>query len=85
MSIIESLALKTPVIAVNCKSGPAEIIQNRQNGLLVPNYDSEALANAIKLLVEDSYLYDICKKNAVPSIWHLSISNISAQWEQILS
>jgi len=84
MSIIESLALQTPVIAVDCTSGPSEIIQNEKNGLLVPNYNPTALANAISLLAEDEILYDICKNNAVKSIGHLSVQNISAQWKQIL-
>lgn len=85
MSIIESLACGTPVVSVDCKSGPNEIIQNRNNGLLVPNHNSKALSEAISQFVEDDNLYDICKQNAVKSVAHLSIENISAQWQQILS
>lgn len=83
--IIESLALGTPVVAVNCKSGPAEIIVNEQNGLLVENFNSRALTNAMNRFVEEPILYDICKNNASKSVEHLSLENISKQWQQLLS
>lgn len=85
MAIIESLALETPVVAVNCNSGPAELIVNEQNGLLVPNYNSQALAEAFKRLVSDSNLYHICKTNAKSSILQLSIDKIALKWQQTLS
>lgn len=85
MSIIESLAIGTPVIAVDCNSGPAEVISNEFNGLLVKNYNPNALAIAMNRLVEDKDLYQICKDNAPKSIEHLSIENISKQWNQILA
>ena len=84
MSVIESLALGVPVISVDCQSGPAEIIQNEKNGLLIPNHNSAALATAIVRLVEDANLYDICKSNAAASVAHLSVENTARQWQQIL-
>ncbi len=85
MSIIESLALGIPVIAVNCNSGPAEIVINEYNGLLVENHNVNALSNALNRFVDENILYDICKNNASKSVEHLSLDNISKQWQQILS
>ncbi|MFT3796803.1 glycosyltransferase [Flavobacterium sp.] len=85
MMLIESLALGVPVVSVDCQSGPKEIIQNGQNGLLVPNHDAHVLAQAIHKLATDSNLYDICKQNAATSVAHLSVENISRQWQQILT
>ena len=84
MSVIESLALKTPVVSVDCHSGPSEIIVNEYNGLLVPNHDVNALAQAIARFAEDQNLYDICKNNAGKSVAHLSPEMIAKQWSQIL-
>ncbi len=67
-SILESLALGTPVISVDCKSGPNEIIQNNLNGLLIENDNSEALAQAMNLLFEDKELYLQCKNNSKLSV-----------------
>ena len=46
--ILESLAIGTPVISVDCETGPSELIQNEENGLLVKNYDVIAFSNAIE-------------------------------------
>ncbi len=45
--IIEALACGVPVVSTNCKSGPAEILENGKYGTLVPVGDPEALAHAI--------------------------------------
>lgn len=84
LSILESLALGTPVIAVDCNSGPREIIQNEYNGLLVENNNAKAFAEAINRFVDDSKLYDFCKKNASESVKHLSLKNIAVQWKNLI-
>ncbi len=45
--IVESLAAGTPVVSVDCQSGPAEILENGRYGRLVPVGDDMALARAI--------------------------------------
>lgn len=85
MSIVESLALGTPVVAVDCKSGPREIIIDKYNGLLVENYNVKNLAGAFNRMFADRELYTFCKDNAAKSVAHLSIETISKQWETILS
>mgnify|MGYP006225609127 FL=1 len=45
--VTESLALGTPVVATDCKSGPNEITQQGKYGRLVPVGDEQALAEAI--------------------------------------
>ena len=46
-ALIEALALGTPVVATNCKSGPKEVLQEGRYGSLVPVGDPAALAEAI--------------------------------------
>ncbi|MCF7560422.1 glycosyltransferase [Sabulilitoribacter multivorans] len=84
MVLIESLACETPVISVDCKSGPKEIIKHENNGLLVENHNPEALAKAFDSFVLDKELYHNCKKNAKSSINKFSIENISKEWEKLL-
>lgn len=84
LSIVESLAMGTPVVSVDCKSGPSEIIKNEYNGLLVENDNPNSLALAMSRFIDDSDLYDFCKKNASSSVEHLSLKSISKQWESIL-
>ncbi|MDY0392056.1 MAG: glycosyltransferase [Candidatus Bipolaricaulis sp.] len=46
-ALIEALALGTPVVATDCPSGPAEILEDGKWGRLVPVGDDAALAEAI--------------------------------------
>ncbi|AOC93556.1 N-acetylgalactosamine-N,N'-diacetylbacillosaminyl-diphospho-undecaprenol 4-alpha-N-acetylgalactosaminyltransferase [Flavobacterium anhuiense] len=85
LSVIESLALGTPVVAVDCNSGPREIIQNEFNGLLVEDHNTKDLAEAMNRFVDDAELYRFCKQNAVESVKHLSLKHISDQWKKLLN
>jgi glycosyltransferase involved in cell wall biosynthesis len=85
MSIVESLAVGTPVISVDCETGPSEIIQNDFNGLLVENHNEKALAEAIKKIIEDDNLYQNCKNNAQKSVEHLSLKIVAQQWQELLN
>ncbi|MEP6806598.1 MAG: glycosyltransferase [Flavobacterium sp.] len=84
LSIIESLALGTPVIAVDCPSGPREVIQNEFNGLLVEKNNPKAFAFALNRFVVDHKLYDFCKSNASQSVEHLSLDNIAKKWKNLI-
>ena len=84
MSLVESLAAGTPVISVDCQTGPKEIIRNNFNGLLVENHNENALSEAIKAMIEDEKLYQTCKNNAQKSVEHLSLTTIAQQWKQLL-
>lgn len=82
--ILESLACETPVIAFDCASGPREMIQHKENGLLVANQDIEKLAEAMNLLEEDENLYRYCKQNALRSVQSFSVSTIGKQWLDLM-
>jgi len=51
--LVEALACATPVVATDCPSGPAEILQYGRVGPLVPVNDSPALAEGIRGVLDD--------------------------------
>lgn len=84
MVLIEALACETPVVSYDCPTGPSEIIQHQQNGLLVENGNIQALTAAIKRMYDDKVLYKRCKANARKSVSHLSFENIKTQWKKLI-
>lgn len=80
--LIEALSVGTPVVSVDCQSGPKEIIRQEKNGLLVPNNATDALANAMTRMYTDEELYNQCKAFAKESVQHLTMGHIAKQWEE---
>jgi glycosyltransferase involved in cell wall biosynthesis len=54
--IVEAMALGLPVISTDCPSGPAEIIDDKKNGILVAVRDENELAQAILNVLTDREL-----------------------------
>jgi len=53
--LLEALASKLPVVAVNATCIP-ELVINGQNGFLVPPRDTDALADCITTIINDQSL-----------------------------
>lgn len=82
--LLESLACRTPVVSFDCQSGPKEIIQHKQNGLLVENQNFEELTRALSEMVRNSSLYDKCKANCLNSLSRFSMESIGKQWKKYI-
>ncbi|WP_144637729.1 glycosyltransferase [Bordetella genomosp. 13] len=53
LALVEALCLGVPVVATDCPSGPAEILQDGRFGELVPVGDAAAVARVIGALARD--------------------------------
>lgn len=84
MVLPEALSCGTPVVSVDCESGPNEVIIHGKNGLLVGNYEIKGFVNALNSIIFDKTLYQQCKQNARSSVEHLSMESIGNQWQQLL-
>lgn len=84
MVLLESLSLGTPVISVDCKSGPSEIVINKVNGLLIKNHDKSALVNALNSFIFDAELNKNCKENSQNSVEQFSLKEITKDWREII-
>ncbi|WP_430934936.1 glycosyltransferase [Saccharicrinis sp. 156] len=82
--LVEALRLGTPVVSVDCQTGPSEIVKNEENGLLIENHNYHALAAAMTRMYEDEELYNKCKKNAACSVSHLHPDSIAHEWDTLL-
>lgn len=83
--LLEAMACGLPCISTNCPSGPSEIIQNNETGLLVPVNDAATLAKAIKSLITDKTLRLKLSEAAKIRAQDFSVPKITSQYEQVIS
>ena len=81
---VEALAVGTPVVAT-AVGGVPEVVHDGQNGLLVPPNDPEALAHALRRILEDDDLRDHLAANAQSSVAAIGRDTVYARLEQILA
>lgn len=81
--LVEALSNSCASIATNCPTGPKEIIENEQNGLLVKNENIEDMSNAIDRLYFNEELKNKFRKNSQESIEHLKVERIAKEWLKI--
>ena len=62
--LIQAMAVGTPVVSTDCKSGPAEILENGKWGRLVPVGDTDALAKAMLDTLYDKKHPDVKRRAA---------------------
>jgi glycosyltransferase involved in cell wall biosynthesis/peptidoglycan/xylan/chitin deacetylase (PgdA/CDA1 family) len=62
--IVEALSCGVPVVSTDCRSGPAEILENGRYGMLVPVGDAEALARAMLDSLDSTHDKEALKRRA---------------------
>ena len=83
MVLIEAMTAGLPVVAFDCPTGPAELLDGGRCGVLVPLGDSAALADSIRRLVSDEperrRLADVAAERALD----YDPATRARQWEQL--
>lgn len=82
MVLLESMSCGTPAVAFDVRVGPAAVINDGENGFLIPDRDEDLFAKkVIELLCEDGVYSENCKKRAED----FSEEKIMAQWAELLN
>ncbi|MBT8763036.1 glycosyltransferase family 4 protein [Desulfohalobiaceae bacterium Ax17] len=82
--LIEAMAFGCAVVSFDCPYGPNEIIQDGVNGLLIENQNSQALAGAIKKLIDDQVLREKLSQEALKVRETYHIKKIIGAWEEVI-
>lgn len=85
MVMIEAMACGLPVVSFDYKCGPKDIIQTGINGLLVPNGDIQALADAMMKVMEDEAYRKMLSQNARKVVDTYSEQAVMSQWIRLFT
>jgi glycosyltransferase involved in cell wall biosynthesis len=83
--LLEAMSKGMGVVAFDCPTGPADIVDDHRNGILVPAEDVEALSHGIREIVEDEELRRRAAAAAVETAQEFTIEAIGPQWEALLA
>lgn len=84
-SIMEAMALGIPVISTDCPcGGPATLIRDGENGLLIPVGDAYALADAMRQILSNPVLEHKLGENAYKITEELNPEKVDNQWKKYL-
>lgn len=82
--VIEALALGTPVVSTDCRSGPREILEGGQLGRLVPIQDPKALAAAIATTLDEAHT-PVLAERLQPYRQAAAVDNYIRLFERVLA
>lgn len=84
-ALLEAMALGLPCISTNWKpGGVVDIIDNRENGIIVPCNDADLLSKAMDELLENQKLANNYSKKAIETSKKFYPQKIYNEWEKYL-
>ncbi|MEU4213124.1 stealth conserved region 3 domain-containing protein [Streptomyces sp. NPDC026206] len=82
--LVEAQAAGVPVIAYDCPNGPAEILTDGHDGLLVPFGDEGELAAALARLMDDDALRQEMGAAALKTSARFTDGEVAQKWNELL-
>lgn len=84
-ALLESMALGLACISTDCPcGGPRTVIQDGENGILIPVHDTQALEKALRKILENPDLEERLGVNAHHIGEELSTEKVNAAWEELI-
>jgi len=84
LTLLEAMSTGLAVAAFDCPTGPRDVITDGVNGLLVPAADVDALAAALRRLIEEPELRKRCAEAAREATRRYRLEAIGRQWDRVL-
>jgi glycosyltransferase involved in cell wall biosynthesis len=83
-ALCEAMAAGLACVSTDCPSGPRNIIKHEKNGLLVPNKDVSALAEAMHGIMADEELRQRLGAEAVKLKEQFGMERVMSRWDSCL-
>lgn len=82
--LAEAMSMGLPAIAVDCPTGPAEMIESGKDGILVSPGDKDGLVAAIRSVIQDEKLADRLGREARNVVTRYAPETVLDQWEAFI-
>ena len=82
--LLEAMSKGMGIVSLDCPTGPADVISDHRNGILVPPGDVEALAAGMLELIEDADLRRRCAAAAIETAQGYTPEAVGPRWEALL-
>ncbi|MBK5571335.1 MAG: glycosyltransferase family 4 protein [Ensifer sp. SSB1] len=79
--LLEAMAAGLPVVSFACDWGPTDMIADGEDGILVPNGDITALADALSDVMGDDTLRTRLAANAEANVRRYDADHVLSQWD----
>jgi GalNAc-alpha-(1->4)-GalNAc-alpha-(1->3)-diNAcBac-PP-undecaprenol alpha-1,4-N-acetyl-D-galactosaminyltransferase len=83
--ITEAMSYGLACISTDCPYGPSEIINNNENGFLIPTGDQKALEIGLTELINKPELRDAFSKKAMQSVQAYNPIEIASDWSKLIN
>lgn len=83
--IAEAMALRLPVVAVDCPTGPSELLERGRHGTLVAPGDEAGLANSVLRLLTDPALRASYVESGQRRAADFGVAQTLPKWEALFS
>jgi len=84
-TLAEALSYGVPSVAVDCETGPREILRQEVDGLLVAQDNPQALVDGLGRLMGDPELRARCARRATEVRQRFAVERIAGQWEALFA
>jgi glycosyltransferase involved in cell wall biosynthesis len=83
--LLEAMGKGMAPVAFDCPTGPADIVDDHRNGLLVPYKDVDALGRALLEMITDDELRHRCGTAAMSSAGDYTMEAVGPLWDALIA
>jgi glycosyltransferase involved in cell wall biosynthesis len=84
LALLEAMSVGMAVVSFDCPTGPADVVDDHRNGLLIRPRTIAALAAGLNEMIEDEELRRTCAAGALETVHEYSMEVVGPQWEAVL-
>lgn len=85
MALIEAQTCGLPIVAMDCRCGPRDVVSDGRSGFIVAEGDTEAFASRLSLLMSDDALRSDMGRHATLESRRFAADSIMARWKKVFN